>query len=355
MTSLVRIFFCGLVILSSSTLLAAQAPLDRVMLQPTDLPPDCQGISGEYPVDTQSAIFFEYPDYQKQLLPPLQEKRAQSLDCGGAKGTIYYFAYSTAKDVERVTNFVKPLMWGEAGPSPRHPQLVITGGNVLGIVSFRKTPAALENAIRQKLETSGSVSGAPPRAIEQSGLPIAPDEIPSDAAFKQGARDFTTGNFKGAEKNFRKSAEANPKNAMAHFFVGEALFRQQKFKEAVAPYAVAAGLEAEQKRMSLSAQRVLNDQLGMAYGISGDLKKAEAHFSAAIEQDPDYALYRYNLACTYAEMNNLDKTLVALEEALKRKDQMIAGESFPDPRRDDSFQRFVGNARFKSLLAKYGY
>jgi tetratricopeptide (TPR) repeat protein len=186
--------------------------------------------------------------------------------------------------------------------------------------------------------------------------PLAqPSELPTDADFKQGARDFANGNLKGAEKNFRKSVAANPKNPMAHFFLGEALFRQAKFKEAVAPYQEAFKVSNDGKTLTLAQRRVLNDQLGMSYGISGDLKKAQAHFESAIALDPDYALYRYNLACTFAEMNDLDRTLVALEEALKRKDQMIAGETFPDPKGDDSFQKYVSNERFKKLLAKYGY
>jgi tetratricopeptide (TPR) repeat protein len=182
-----------------------------------------------------------------------------------------------------------------------------------------------------------------------------PSELPSDADFKQGGRDFATGDFKSAEKYFRKSVAANPKNPMAHFFLGEALFRQQKYKDAVAPYQEAFKVSNDGKALTLTQRRVLNDQLGMSYGISGDLKKAQTHFEAAIAQDPDYALYRYNLACSFAEMNDLDRTLIALEEGLKRKDTMVAGETFPDPTRDDSFQRFVNNDRFKRLVAKYGY
>lgn len=321
--------------------LYAQAPLDSFVLTESELPAGCKLVSGEFPVDTQSAIFFSYPDYQKQMLPPLQEKRAQSVACGEAKGTLYYFAYATAADVEKTSKFVKPLMWGGSGPSAAHPQLILTGGNVLVIASFRKTPQPLLDVVSKRISGPQGQSTSNPS--------------PAEPSFEKGAAEFRKRNFSAAEKHFQLALKADPEHFWANFFLGESFFRQEKYTQAVEPFVTAARLDTARKVLSPELRRVLNDQLGMAYGISGDLKSAEAHFKAAIQQDPDYALYRYNLACTYAEMNDLDRTLATLEEALKWKANMVAGESFPDPRTDSSFQRFLRNERFRKLLAHYGY
>jgi hypothetical protein len=61
-------------------------------------------------------------------------------------------------------------------------------------------------------------------------------------------------------------------------------------------------------------------------------------------------MFHYNLACTYAEMNDVDKAITYLRRAFELKANMIEGERFPDPWTDDSFQRFMKNEKFVSAL-----
>ena len=42
-------------------------------------------------------------------------------------------------------------------------------------------------------------------------------------------------------------------------------------------------------------KRVVTDQAGMAYGMSGDLQKARSIFEKAIAEDPVYPLYYYRI------------------------------------------------------------
>jgi tetratricopeptide (TPR) repeat protein len=92
------------------------------------------------------------------------------------------------------------------------------------------------------------------------------------------------------------------------------------------------------------------DNLGMAYGISGDLKKAKETFEYGLSKDPKYPMFHYNMACTYAEMNDVDQAIMYLKKAFENKENMIKGEKFPDPWRDDSFQRFMNNDKFVNAL-----
>ena len=71
----------------------------------------------------------------------------------------------------------------------------------------------------------------------------------------------------------------------------------------------ALDLQRRHPTLSHTAWRILVDNLGMAYGMGGNLKKAKAH-----------------------------------------RAHVISGESLPDPRADDSFQRFMRDSTFLAAL-----
>jgi tetratricopeptide (TPR) repeat protein len=92
--------------------------------------------------------------------------------------------------------------------------------------------------------------------------------------------------------------------------------------------------------------RVLTDQAGMSYGISGDLKRARALFENGIATDPEYPMYYYNLACADAEEHKLSAARQHLQQAFDRKANMITGEKMPDPTQDDSFTPYRKDKQF---------
>lgn len=96
--------------------------------------------------------------------------------------------------------------------------------------------------------------------------------------------------------------------------------------------------------------RVATDQAGMAYGISGNLKKSRALFENAIARDPDYPLFYYNLACADAEEKNLTDARRHLQQAFDRKANTLPGEKMPDPTQDDSFTPYKDNKEFWKFL-----
>jgi tetratricopeptide (TPR) repeat protein len=96
--------------------------------------------------------------------------------------------------------------------------------------------------------------------------------------------------------------------------------------------------------------RVLTDQAGMSYGISGNLNKARALFENAIAADPEYPMYYYNLACADAEEHNLSAARQHLQQAFERKANMITGEKMPDPTQDDSFTPYRSDKQFWSFV-----
>ncbi|MCX6236123.1 MAG: hypothetical protein NTY07_00970 [Bacteroidia bacterium] len=95
---------------------------------------------------------------------------------------------------------------------------------------------------------------------------------------------------------------------------------------------------------------VLIDNLGMAYGITGDLKSAEQLFKYGLSKDAAYPMFYFSLACASAEKNDMKSCINYLKTANKYKMNMLPGEEFPDPAKDDSFQRFMNNDEFLSAL-----
>lgn len=132
-------------------------------LKPEQVPADCKTVDGYFPVDIQTAILWDKTDLYKSLIPLPIDKNAQSFACRGDKGTVYSFQYGDEAKRKTAGAFIKPLLWGESGPTPDHPELVLEAGDVLTVVSFRRTPKALLGAL-------------------QSGATSAPEKTRVDAA-----------------------------------------------------------------------------------------------------------------------------------------------------------------------------
>jgi Flp pilus assembly protein TadD len=223
-----------------------------------------------------------------------------------------------------------------------HPELVLEGGPVLVVVSFRQAPAGLVAALQRRL-SAGSRAGA------------AEKPSPASEELERAATAYRAGDLAEAEKHLRAATRLAPNDLRVFEALGHFLFGREQFELAIAPYERALELDDSTRVLDRNGRRVLIDQLGMSYGASGKLEKARLIFEEGIRQDPEYPLFHYNLACAHSELGDLDRTLTSLRNALQRKDKVLPGESFPDPRRDSSFQRHATNERFRKLLREYGY
>ena len=133
--------------------------------------------------------------------------------------------------------------------------------------------------------------------------------------------------------------------------IGNALYRQNKFAQAIPPYSKAFDLETAEPQLDRTLWRTLINKLGMAYEMTGRLKEATALFEQGIQADPAYPMFHYNLACTFAEMNELDHTMQSLRTAFRHRKNLNPGDQeMPDPRQSVSFQRFMKNESFLNLV-----
>ena len=95
---------------------------------------------------------------------------------------------------------------------------------------------------------------------------------------------------------------------------------------------------------------VLIDNLGMAYGITGDLEAARKTFEYGIQADPAYPLFYYEMADYYGEKGDAQNAIAYLKKAYERKANLIPGETMPDPRTDDSFKSLMNQKGFRDSL-----
>jgi hypothetical protein len=140
-------------------------------------------------------------------------------------------------------------------------------------------------------------------------------------------------------------------------FYAQTLYQAHMYKAAAPMFEAALvklnenpDMAAKMMRDTRTATRVVTDQAGMAYGMSGNIPKARSLFEKAIVEDPDYPLNYYNLACADAEEKKLADARTHLQQAFARKANVISGEAMPDPTKDDSFLPYRDNQEFWAFL-----
>lgn len=158
----------------------------------------------------------------------------------------------------------------------------------------------------------------------------------------------------GAVGPLNSVARAQTKTAMDYFREGGAHFVDGDFKKAIPPFQKALDMEKAHRTLNKTRWRALIDYLGTCYGVTGretgNFKLAKEVFEYGISKDPDYPLFYYDLACTYGEMNNMEKAIEYLRMAFARKGNLTRGEKMPTPATDTSFKRFINDDRFILVL-----
>jgi Tfp pilus assembly protein PilF len=181
-------------------------------------------------------------------------------------------------------------------------------------------------------------------------LPAFADRAKARDLVTKANRELGMRNVLKAEKLLREAIREDPDYIKAHSALAGLLYLERKFGAASDEYAAALKLDEVQKQLTEDEIRQTTNQLGVSSALAGNLPKAKQIFEDGIKRDPDYALYRYNLACTYAEMGDLDTAIVHLKEAWDRRKNVAEGERFPDPRQDSSFKKYLNDGRFQDAV-----
>lgn len=107
-----------------------------------------------------------------------------------------------------------------------------------------------------------------------------------------GNRQYRDSSYVDAEVEYRKALERNPKSFEGLYNLGNALFKQEKYDEALEQYKAAAAVAGDDKGR-LSA---VNHNIGNSLCAKQQYAEAVEAYKASLKQNPKDNETRYNLA-----------------------------------------------------------
>jgi tetratricopeptide (TPR) repeat protein len=140
------------------------------------------------------------------------------------------------------------------------------------------------------------------------------------------------------------------KSSMDYLEEGSVYYLKHDYERAIPLYQKAVDLEKKERKLERKFWLVLVDNLGMAYGITGDIKSSFAVYEYGIATEPTYPMFYYNVACGYGELDDEANAIKNLRLAYQYKTNMIPGERLPDPMTDSSFAKFLDSDNFKKAV-----
>jgi len=144
-----------------------------------------------------------------------------------------------------------------------------------------------------------SVAATSPAAVAQS----------IDQLIEQGTAAQAADNYAQAELIWHRVIEIDPKNAIAYYNLGNALYKQGKLEEAIAAYHQTIQLNPT------LAPAYYN--LGIALYKQGKLEEAIAAYRQAIQLDPKDAAAYYNLGIALKAQGKLEEAIAAYRQAIQ--------------------------------------
>ena len=119
------------------------------------------------------------------------------------------------------------------------------------------------------------------------------------ADIRRGNKQYNDSNYTDAEVNYRRGLDKNAQSFEAHYNLGDALFRQEKYAEALEQYAEAEKLlnANEDLRQEQIDSRLADTyhNIGNAHYVQQQYDKAVAAYQQSLRRNPKDHETRYNL------------------------------------------------------------
>ena len=171
-------------------------------------------------------------------------------------------------------------------------------------------------------------------------------------AVRQGNTLYDAGDFDAAVQQYDAAAQALPDAAAVHFNLGNALFKQQRFDDAVEHYARAlttaapgpAGLEGRLKYNlgNVAYQRALQ-ALPAAQQALPHLQSAMTYYRDSLEVDPQQGDARYNLELAHTLLRQLQRQQPQSPEAShSEQSQPFDSQQEEEPAEQQNATQFDG-------------
>lgn len=176
------------------------------------------------------------------------------------------------------------------------------------------------------------------------------DEKKSRDKLRKADVELQRGNLGGAEKNLLQAIEEDPNSVEAHDSLARLYQLTRRYSAAAKEFSTAVELDDKYRKFNEDQRRQLIDDQGVSYALAGYLDRARDIYLKALEKDPDYAMFNYNLACVYAELHDLDSAIPYLKKSWEKRSTLPSNMKYPDPRQDNSFKPYVNDPKFQEAV-----
>jgi len=171
----------------------------------------------------------------------------------------------------------------------------------------------------------------------QKALQVDPEFF--EAHYNLGKIYAILGQSREALGQFKKARELNPQDPDTYINIGVELSNLGQRDEALKMYEKALELDPD--------SYLVYSNIGVEYTALGDYEKAELYHKKALALNSFYGDGWYNLACTYARTNELEKSLTALNRAVR-----LDGENIEYAKKDPELENIRNTAGYKSIIEK---
>jgi len=108
--------------------------IDSIQIKSTEISTEYKSFDKLECQAIQSRTLYEKPEMYSFILGETIDKRFQTFEYDGKRGSILYFEFD--KDAENGKAFIESLLWGGKKPNKAHPEQIITKGQVMIVLSF---------------------------------------------------------------------------------------------------------------------------------------------------------------------------------------------------------------------------
>ena len=125
---------------------------------------------------------------------------------------------------------------------------------------------------------------------------------PYQKDINNGNKAFEQKSFADAEVNYKKAAETNPEGFKGWFNLGDALYKQGRFDEALEAYQKGGQFAGSKQRAAAALHNI-----GNTYSSKKEYDKAAEAYKEALRQNPNDDETRYNLAKALRELRQQEQ------------------------------------------------
>jgi Ca-activated chloride channel family protein len=120
---------------------------------------------------------------------------------------------------------------------------------------------------------------------------------PYQKGVKEGNRAFELKAYDEAEVNYKKATTENPEGFAGWFNLGDALYKQERYDEALKAYQKGAELSPDMKKAAATMHNI-----GNSFAAQDKYQQAVEAYKAALRMNPEDDETRYNLAKALREL-----------------------------------------------------